>query len=47
MNNDINVFLDKINIKANNLDVYQRAFTHSSFNVYDRNKQHNDYERIE
>ena len=47
MNNDINIFLDKINIKANNLDVYQRAFTHSSFNVYDRNKQHNDYERIE
>ena len=39
--------LNQFDIHPQDLEVYKRAFTHSSYNVYDKEKQHKDYERIE
>ncbi len=46
MKKDINIFLDKFNIKTKNKELYERAFTHSSFNS-DAKTHHHDYERLE
>ncbi len=43
---DINLFLKEFNIKTNNKEIYEMAFTHSSFNS-DANTHHHDYERLE
>lgn len=42
----INELLGKLNIKYNDLSLYETAFTHSSFNS-DANTKHHDYERLE
>lgn len=42
----IDEFLTLFNIKANNSELYEMAFTHSSFNS-DAKTQHHDYERLE
>lgn len=39
-------FYKKFNIKPKNTDLYEMAFTHSSFNC-DAKTQHHDYERLE
>lgn len=46
MKKDINIFLNKFNIKTKNKELYERAFTHSSFNS-DAKTHHHDYERLE
>lgn len=46
MEKDINIFLNKFNIKTKNKELYERAFTHSSFNS-DAKTHHHDYERLE
>ncbi len=46
MFNQIHDLLDKLQIKPNDLLLYERAFTHSSYNV-DANTSHQDYERLE
>ena len=43
---DINLFLKKFNIKTTNKELYEMAFTHSSFNS-DAKTHHHDYERLE
>ena len=45
--NDFVELLNQFDIQPHDLEVYKRAFTHSSYNVYDKEKQHKDYERIE
>ena len=42
----INELLEKINIKARDMDLYVLALTHPSFNA-DANTKHHDYERLE
>lgn len=46
MKKDISIFLNKFNIKTKNKELYERAFTHSSFNS-DAKTHHHDYERLE
>ena len=46
MNNNLNEFFKALNIKPKNLPLYERAFTHSSFN-FDAKTDHKDYERLE
>lgn len=43
---DLTPFFKKINIKPKNTEIYERAFTHSSFN-FDANTNHKDYEKLE
>ncbi len=43
---NIQELLVKFNVKPHSLDLYEEAFTHSSFNA-DANTKHCDYERIE
>ena len=42
----LNDFFTKFGIKPNNIELYEMAFTHSSFNS-DANTHHHDYERLE
>lgn len=42
----INELLAKFNIKPHNIELFEVAFTHSSFNA-DANTKHHDYERLE
>ena len=42
----INELLNGFNLKANNVALFEKAFTHSSFNA-DAKTKHNDYERLE
>lgn len=44
--NDLLGFLKSFNIEPKNIELYKKAFTHSSFNVYTHG-EHNDYERLE
>lgn len=44
--NNINDLLTKIQIRPTNLDLYELALTHSSFNA-DAKTKHHDYERLE
>ena len=46
MSNNLNEFFKSLNIKPKNLSLYERAFTHSSFN-FDAKTDHKDYERLE
>ena len=46
MNNDIEKLLTYIQIKPKNLQLYELALTHSSFNA-DAKTKHHDYERLE
>ena len=39
-------FLKSFDIDCHNIELYKKAFTHSSYNVYGHG-EHNDYERIE
>lgn len=43
---NVKELLDKLCIKTENVDIYEKALTHSSFNA-DANAKHNDYERLE
>ena len=43
---DINVLLDRIHINPKNLEFYELALTHPSYNA-DANTKHQDYERLE
>ncbi len=43
---DIRELLERIQIRPDNLDLYELALTHSSFNA-DANTKHQDYERLE
>lgn len=45
-NNQFDDFFKSLNIKPNNISLYERAFTHSSFN-FDARTDHKDYERLE
>ena len=42
MSNNLNEFFKSLNIKPKNLSLYERAFTHSSFN-FDAKTDHTDY----
>ena len=42
----IDEFLEKFHIETNRKDLYEMAFTHSSFNS-DAKTHHHDYERLE
>lgn len=44
--NSLDEFFKSLNIKPKNLSLYERAFTHSSFN-FDAKTDHKDYERLE
>ena len=44
---DLTEFFKKFNIKPNNKELYERAFTHSSFNADTSSNSLNDYERLE
>lgn len=46
MSNNLNEFFKALNIKPKNISLYERAFTHSSFN-FDAKTDHKDYERLE
>lgn len=46
MPKNINLLLDKFNLKVNNLSLFEFAFTHSSCNS-NTNGKHIDYERLE
>lgn len=46
MKKDLEEFYKKFNIKPHNKDLYEMAFTHSSFNS-DAKTMHHDYERLE
>lgn len=43
---ELSSFFNKFNIKPNNKELYELAFTHSSFNS-DAKTSHHDYERLE
>lgn len=43
---ELSSFFEKFNIKPNNIELYELAFTHSSFNS-DAKTSHHDYERLE
>ena len=43
---NIQELLVKLNIKPHSIELYEEAFTHSSFNA-DANTKHHDYERLE
>lgn len=46
MSNKFDDFFKSFNIKPKNISLYERAFTHSSFN-FDAKTDHKDYERLE
>lgn len=46
MNNNLDDFFRSLNIKPHDISIYERAFTHSSFN-FDAKTDHKDYERLE
>lgn len=46
MHKDIEELLHHLEIETNNIELYERAFTHSSFNI-DAKTSHYDYERLE
>lgn len=43
---ELSSFFNRFNIKPNNVELYELAFTHSSFNS-DAKTSHHDYERLE
>ena len=43
---NLDKFFESINVKPNNVSLYELAFTHPSYNA-DANTMHNDYERLE
>ena len=43
---NLDKFFESINVKPNDVSLYELAFTHPSYNA-DANTKHNDYERLE